>query len=70
MRAGPKAAVDETPLPFRPRSTGADRFASFCEKFVRVPKGRDALSPLKLRPWQVDLVGKARSALHTPRRCV
>ena len=23
MKAGPKAAVDETPLPFRPRSTGS-----------------------------------------------
>ena len=28
MKAGPKAAVDETPLPWRPRSTGSARFAA------------------------------------------
>ena len=39
MKAGPKAAVDHSVLPFRPRSTGSLRFASFCEKFIRVPKG-------------------------------
>ncbi len=39
MKAGPKAAVDPTVLPFRPQSTGAARFAKFCERFVKVPKG-------------------------------
>jgi hypothetical protein len=39
MTAGPKAAVDQTPLPFCPRSLGAARFGAFCEKFVQVPKG-------------------------------
>ena len=67
MKAGPKAAVDQTPLPFRPRSTGAARFASFCTKFIRVPKGTGALSPMKLRPWHQDLVGSVLDADPQPR---
>ncbi len=67
MKAGPKAAVDQTPLPFRPRSTGAARFASFCTKFIRVPKATGALSPMKLRPWQQDLVGSVLAAHPRPR---
>jgi hypothetical protein len=44
MKAGPKASVDPSRLPWRPRSTGAARFAAFSEKFIRVPKGTGALS--------------------------
>jgi hypothetical protein len=47
MKAGPKAAVDPTVLPFRPQSTGAARFAKFCERFVKVPKGTGALKPCR-----------------------
>ena len=65
MKAGPKAAVDETQLPFCPRSSGAARFAAFCEKFVLVPKGTGALSPLRLRDWQRDL-GEMSTALGRP----
>ena len=57
MKAGPKAAADTSVLPFRPRSVGAARFGKFCEKFLLVPKGTGAKSPLKPRPWQLDLVG-------------
>ena len=57
MRAGPKLAVDESPLPWSPWSTGSARFTAFCERFVRVPKGPAALGQLKLRPWQRELVG-------------
>ena len=32
------------------------------EKFIRVPKGTGALSPLTLRDWQIDLVGSALDA--------
>jgi hypothetical protein len=39
MKAGPKAAVDPSPLPFRSRAVGAARFGMFCERFVRTPKG-------------------------------
>lgn len=57
MEAEPKAAVDNTALPFRSRKDGAARFAAFCEKFVTVPKGEGARGPLRLRNWQKDLVG-------------
>lgn len=67
MKAGPKAAVDDSPLPFRPRSTGSARFASFASKFVQVPKGTGARSPLRLRDWQRDLVGSVLDADPRPR---
>lgn len=67
MRAGPKAAVDPSPLPWRPRSTGSARFASFCRKFVKVPKGTGARTPLKLRTWQRDLVGSVLDSDPQPR---
>lgn len=62
MKAGPKARVDDSPLPFRPRVTGAARFAKFCEKFIVTPKGFGARKPMRLRPWQVDLVGSVLDA--------
>ncbi|MHA7664469.1 terminase TerL endonuclease subunit [Mycolicibacterium sp. HS_4_1] len=67
MKAGPKAAVDPSVLPWRPRSTGSDRFAKFCERFVKVPKGAGALTPLRLRDWQRDLVGSVLDADPQPR---
>jgi hypothetical protein len=67
MRAAPKAAVDARVLPFRPRSTGSARFAAFCERFIRVPKCTGAQSPLRLRPWQIELVGSALDAEPRPR---
>ena len=67
MKAGPKAAVDDSVLPFRPRSTGSARFATFGEKFVKVPKSTGARSPLLLRPWQVELVGSVLDAETQPR---
>lgn len=67
MRAGPKAAVSPEPLPFAPRSTGSVRFGAFCEKFIVTPKGSGALSPMKLRPWQLDLVGSVLDATPRPR---
>ena len=67
MKAGPKAAVEPSSLPFRPRSAGSARFAVFCQRFIRVPKGTGALSPLRLRPWQVALVGSVLDADPKPR---
>lgn len=67
MKAGPKAAVDDSSLPWRPRSTGSVRFAKFCERFVKVPKGSGALTPLRLRDWQRDLVGSVLDADPQPR---
>lgn len=67
MKAGPKAAVDSSPLPWRPRSTGAARFARFCERFVATPKGAGALSPMRLRRWQVELCGSVLDPDPRPR---
>lgn len=67
MKAGPKAAVDGSPLPFPPRSVGAARFAAFCEAFIVTPKGTGALRPMKIRPWQLDLVGSVLDADPRPR---
>lgn len=57
MKAGPKAAADESPLPWRPRVAGAARFGKFCERFILTPKGVGAKHPMRPRPWQLDLVG-------------
>ncbi len=67
MKAGPKAAVDPTVLPFRPRSLGAARFAKFCERYVKVPKGTGARTPLRPRDWRRDLVASVLDADPQPR---
>lgn len=67
MKAGPKNAVDASPLPWRPRSRGSAKFAAFCKRYVRVPKGTGALSPLLLRSWQKALVGSVLNADPAPR---
>ena len=66
MKAGPKAAVDDSVLPLRPRPTGSARFAKFGEKFVKVPKGTGARSPLLLRPWKVELVARCWTPRPSP----
>ncbi|KUI27751.1 terminase TerL endonuclease subunit [Mycobacterium sp. GA-2829] len=56
MKAGPKAAVDDSPLPFRPRSeVESERFVAFADKFLRVPKGTNSRGKLNLRKWQVEI---------------
>ncbi|GJF17748.1 hypothetical protein NGTWS0302_16900 [Mycolicibacterium cyprinidarum] len=67
MKAGPKGAVNDSGLPWRPRSTGSARFARFCERYIRVPSGANALAPLRLRSWQRDLVGSVLDAPVQPR---
>ena len=67
MKAGPKASVDPSGLPWRPRSVGSARFARFCDRYVKVPKGTGARSPLRLRPWQRDLVGSVLDTDPQPR---
>lgn len=67
IRPGKKASVNEDPLVFGTRALGADRFARFTEKFIFTPKGTGALRPMKLRPWQVDLVGSVLDPVQRPR---
>jgi len=40
VKAGPKAAVDGSVLPFTNRAKGAKRFDAFCKTYVIVPKGK------------------------------
>lgn len=67
MKAGPKSAVDDSLLPWRPRSTGSSRFERFCGRYLRVPEGEGALEPLRLRRWQRELVGSVLDAPVQPR---
>lgn len=67
MPAGPKPAVDPTPLPFRSGKTGSARFAAFSLKYIHIPKGTGALTPLRLRGWQRELVGSVLDAEVQPR---
>lgn len=55
MKAGPKAAADESPLDWSPRSRGAQQLKLFAEKYLRVPHGKGGGAPMQLRPWQVDM---------------
>ena len=67
IRPGKKASVNEEPLVFGTRANGAERFARFTEKYIFTPKGTGALKPMKLRPWQVDLVGSVLDPVQRPR---
>lgn len=57
MRAGPKAAVTAPPLDLShlPAQRGR-RAVAFIEQYLIVPKGKGALGPVRLRPWQRELV--------------
>lgn len=66
MKAGPKRAVDDSVLPFRPRSSGSARFAAFCKKFIQVRESSRVV-PLRLRSWQRELVGTVLDAATQPR---
>jgi phage terminase large subunit-like protein len=57
VKAGPKTAVEPSQLSLKSNTMGAPRFARFCKQYIIVPKGKDALKPLRLRRWQVELVG-------------
>ncbi|MCA2255829.1 terminase [Mycobacterium intracellulare] len=56
MPAGPKAAVDPSPLPFDCAAAGVERFAQFCEQYLIVPKGIGAGEPMRIRGWQVEML--------------
>jgi phage terminase large subunit-like protein len=57
MRAGPKAEVVAGPLDLRrlPKG-GGDRVVAFVEEYCRVTRGTGAKEPLRLRPFQQQLV--------------
>ena len=67
MKAGPKAAVDPSPLPFGSRQVGAARFAAFVQRYIVTPKGKGARKAMKLRDWQIELVGSVLDPDPRPR---
>lgn len=59
MRAGPKAAITADPLDFTALGKpGWKRVEAFAAEYLRVPKGKGAREPFRLRPWQSDIVRK------------
>jgi phage terminase large subunit-like protein len=66
MKDGPKDAVDPSPLPrcgSRRRELAEARFAA---DYIRVPHGHGARKPLRLRPWQRELVAATWDARPRP----
>ena len=57
-KAGPKAAVadHELDLSMLPEKRDYRRVDAFAREFIRVPKGTGAGEPMRLRPWQRQLV--------------
>ena len=56
-RAGPKAAITAEPLSFKGWPLDpAVRRQRFIQKYVVVPKGKGALKPFKIRPWQMAIL--------------
>src|SRR5699024_9686968 len=60
LKAGPKAAVDETPLDLSmlPAKRDYRRIDAFAREYLRVPKGVGAGDPFRLRPFQRQIVKK------------
>jgi phage terminase large subunit-like protein len=57
MKMGPKAPVSLEPLNLtRLPKTGGERAVRWIERTLVVPKGKGALKPVRLRPWQRDIV--------------
>jgi phage terminase large subunit-like protein len=67
MKAGPKTAVDGSPLPLhgsKRRELAVTRFAS---EYIRVPRGHGVRKPLRLRPWQRALIASTWDTRPRPR---
>jgi phage terminase large subunit-like protein len=56
VRTGPKVAVDASPLPLRGSRRRELAVSRFATDYIRVPRGHGVRKPLRLRPWQRDLV--------------
>jgi phage terminase large subunit-like protein len=67
MKAGPKPAVDSSPLPLRGSRRRELAVARFALDYVRVPRGHGVRRPLRLRPWQRALIAATWDARPRPR---
>lgn len=57
LKAGPKSAIEAEPLDFKgwPRARAARRL-KFIREFIVAPKGRGAGKPMRVRPWQREII--------------
>jgi phage terminase large subunit-like protein len=67
MKAGPKAAVDGSPLPLRGSRRRELAVARFALDYIRAPRGHGARKPLRLRPWQRELIAATWDQRPQPR---
>jgi phage terminase large subunit-like protein len=56
VRAGPKAAVDASPLALRGSRRRELAVSRFATDYIRAPRGHGVRKPLRLRPWQRALI--------------
>lgn len=56
MIAGPKKRADLSPLPWKSKAKGSNHFRLFCQRYLKVPRGKGAKTAFKPRPWQLALV--------------
>jgi phage terminase large subunit-like protein len=67
VKAGPKAAVDASPLPLRGSRRRELAVARFAVDYIRVPRGHGVRKPLRVRPWQRDLIAATWDQRPRPR---
>jgi phage terminase large subunit-like protein len=67
MRAGPKPAVDGSPLPLRGSRRRELAVSRFALDYVRAPRGHGVRKPLRLRPWQRALIAATWDQKPKPR---
>jgi phage terminase large subunit-like protein len=67
MRTGPKSTVDGSPLVLRGSRRRELAVARFALDYVRVPRGHGVRKPLRLRPWQRDLIASTWDVKPRPR---
>jgi phage terminase large subunit-like protein len=67
VRTGPKFAEDLSPLPLRGSKRRELAVARFASDYVRVPRGHGVRRPLRLRPWQRELIASTWDRRPAPR---
>jgi phage terminase large subunit-like protein len=67
VRAGPKSDVDPSALPLRGSKRRELAVARFAADYVRVPRGHGVRKPLRLRPWQRELIAATWDSRPRPR---
>jgi phage terminase large subunit-like protein len=67
VKAGPKSAVDDSPLHLRGSRRRELAVARFAADYIRVPRGHGVRKPLRLRPWQRSLIAATWDQKPRPR---